>query len=53
MKIDNLSQSKSCASVDGVEKRVWSLGDPLTEEEKPECIKLLERQAEEHNFHAR
>lgn len=37
---------------EGEEKRVWSLGGPLTEEEKPECIKLLEKQAEDHSFHA-
>lgn len=48
-----MSVNQSVWFTEGEEKRVWSLGGPLTEEEKPECIKLLEKQAEDHNFHAR
>lgn len=48
-----MSVNQSVWFTEGEEKRVWSLGGPLTEEEKPECIKLLEKQAEDHSFHAR
>ncbi|XP_062615884.1 uncharacterized protein LOC134277575 [Saccostrea cucullata] len=40
------------SQTEGEDKRVWSLGEPLTEEEKPESIKLLEKIAVDHSFHA-
>ncbi|KAK3096612.1 hypothetical protein FSP39_001697 [Pinctada imbricata] len=44
------TDSSAGSDTEGIERRVWSIGEPLTEEEKPESVKMLEQQSRDHNF---
>ncbi|KAJ8314585.1 hypothetical protein KUTeg_006735, partial [Tegillarca granosa] len=45
--------SKSTGSKEEKERLIWSIDGPMKEEEKPECVKKLEKVASDNNFHGR
>lgn len=53
-KVEKKSQEeedKENQEIEENSRKIWSINGPMTEEEKPECVKFLEKTATDHNFH--
>ncbi|XP_033740049.1 uncharacterized protein LOC117327253 isoform X2 [Pecten maximus] len=44
-------EDKEKQEIEENSRKIWSINGPITEEEKPECVKFLEKTAVDHNFH--